>query len=971
MHKTLRNARTALLPKSAMLIVAAWAILAGGSVLAQELKLLTENGLNNPKYSEYAQEAVLKTGGEYSVSPDFSSDTEVRGPFPFSGGRLTNGDSTFNDKREPAPYSYWQNVARGDLVFDLREVYRIRRVRACILNSGPHGTARVELFAKGDPLEFPEALKQSEVTAQNGWNEFSDLDLLAAGVRLRLTGVSGKDYITISEVEVWGEEVASHEQPATSPRINTKAIRAGDVTWYCFDFGPAGSPQFADFTPLSKDALYNREQGYGWLPYTEGRPITPSNFGPESARIPGLGERDRGTKRSMPCDALYRDFVTACEYYHTQVRQTFVLDVPSGTYRVMTLHGDQVYGQAGEQPWWIEAEGERVIEKLELPASLMSDAVFDVSVGDGQLTLTFDAAHPDPAKRGFVLNGLAVLPANTEAERDFADDRIERIREILKREREDMFTALFRENPYVEDAEMPPVSPGDTARGYVAFVPHWMANVYPNSVPRPADLTRPLGCFACPGEYEPMAVALRALKDLDGVTCAVSDLDGPEHMPATAVQVRSVTCWPQRLGSSWSSEWRVMPELLEVRDSVQVPKDVTQEFWLILHVPEDAKPGVYAGVVTLAATNGGTLEIPMTIEVLPFRLVRNEKPVGMYWYEHEVAGTPARDVQVRDMLAHGMTALTMGRLFPKIANVDGKLLLDVGELRVFLQDLKALGIKGPVPYLISGVKAGLSRAFPDASEEECDALYVEAIGQLEAVSSLPDTLKLLYYPVDEIGGDDERGRRANHACGLIAQVPGATSYITVNNYAGGEKWGDTFDIWCGNIEYTAAQEQALLAKGKRYMRYGSAYLNDARKARSSCGFGFYRRPAEAMFYWHYQACNGDPFNDLDGNARDWCAAYPGPGGEPIPTIDWEALREGIDDMKYIATLKQYAARVADRGGDEGLSAQALRTLEEVLGGDERVNQYTFRDDLSDEDYHALRRRLADAILDLHAVLPAL
>ena len=74
-------------------------------------------------------------------------------------------------------------------------------------------------------------------------------------------------------------------------------------------------------------------------------------------------------------------------------------------------------------------------------------------------------------------------------------------------------------------------------------------------------------------------------------------------------------------------------------------------------------------------------------------------------------------------------------------------------------------------------------------------------------------------------------------------------------------------------------------------------------------------------------------------------------------------------MRYIATLKHYAAIAAKSPQSKPAAGRALATLGEVLGGDERVNQYTFRDDLTDDAYHALRRRLADAILDLLAVQP--
>ena len=942
------------------------ALCLGAAVTAQDVQLLTDNGLTNQQYNEYKTAQVLRTEGRYTPTPAFSAgkDEPQQATLPFASGALTNGDSSFQWKRQPGPYSYWHRLSRGQVEFDLSKPYRIRRVRVCVLNSGPHGTARIELFAKGDPLEFQDVLKLAGTKAENGWNEFNGLDTVADGVRLVLYVQTGKSYITVSEVEIWGSALPKGAVVEGPRKLSGKAIREDGIEWYAFDFGPASSPTFANFTGVSKDIVYTTQRGYGWLPYQDGKPGTPSNFGPESKRVPGLGHRDRTQGKSACGDSLYRDFVMTSEYYHSQVRQTFALDVPNGDYRVVTFHGDRVYGKVGEQCWWVEAEGKRVVEKLAMPKCLTADAVFDVHVADGQLTLTLDAAHPKPVSRGFVLNALVVLPTNQPRQAEFADAKISRIRAAIVRERKALFAAMFTEKPYVEEAKMPPVSDADRARGYVPFVPHWMANVYPNSVPRPADLARPLACFACAAEYEPMTVALRSLKALEEVSCTVSDLVGPGRIASGSIDVRTVKCWPQRLGSSWSTEWRVMPELLEPKRSVDVPAQTAQEFWLTVHVPADAKPGVYKGAASLRAKNAGRVDVPMSVEVLPFRLRPNERPVGMYWYEQKVAGTPLRDAQVRDMVEHGMTTLTMGQLLPEIRVEGQKPVIDTAELCKFLQDLRRLGIQGPIPYHISSLMGKLKRAMPGKSEQDYDALYVEAVRQIQTVSSRPDTPKLLYYPVDEIGNSPERGKKANYECRLIARVPGATSYITVNNYAAGEKWGDTFDIWCGNIVYTAEQEAKLLSRGKRYMRYGSAYLNDPRKARNTCGFGFYRRPAEAMFYWHYQACVGDPFNDLDGSSRDWCAAYPGPDGELIPTTDWEGLREGIDDMRYIATLKHYAALADKRPKAKPVAERARAVLEKVLAGDERLGQSTFRDDLSHDDYHALRRKVADAILEL-------
>jgi hypothetical protein len=928
--------------------------------VAQDPVLLTGNGASNPANSEYKQAPLSDVGGLYEANPPLSEAPEGK-PVGFSTGVLTNGDTSFDHRREPMPYTYWDNTATGQLVVSFERFCHVDRVRICLLcpETGPHGTEKIEVYLRGDPLEFQDVLKVGTVEpAANGWNELA-VDRDTDGLRLLLHKAPGKTYITVSEIEVWGTPLQAQ---AATPAVSSEDPGRTEegVTWWAFDFGPADSPSFARFHVTDSKAVYSRDAGFGWIPYEGGEPETESNFGPASAQIPGLGERDRG---GASIDALYRDLLMTSEYYHTQVRQTFALDVPNGTYRVLTMHGDPEYGRAGKQVYWVEAEGAVVADDITSPPSLFTDAEFEVDVADGRLDLTLDAEAPDPAQKGFVINGLVVLPANTDEERAFAQRKIGLIRAAVVRGREEAFSLRFREVPYVETRQMAEPTAADLDRGFIAWTPNWMELIYPNSVPADEDVKRPCTAFATPGEHEPVAVAIRALQTLSGVRVQVGDLVSDSHrIGGDRVEVRKVTCWPQRIGSSWGTEYRVLPELLELFETLDVPAETTQEFWLTLHVPEDAAPGEYRAPLRVTAGEGKVWEGELALRVLPYRLAESPRVVGMYWRDENLSPELA-EAQVRDMLAHGMGAVTLSRK-PTISNVDGKPAVDCSELQSFLQMLTKLGVRGPLPYY-PGLQGMVKRAVP---EGDFDTMFVETVRQIQEVSAREDTPQLLFYPVDEIGGDDKRGQEANHLCGLIGKVPGAVSYITVNNYASGEKWGDTFDIWCGNVPYTAEQEQRLLARGKRYMRYGSAYLNDCRQARNTSGFGFYRRPAEAMYYWHYQAYNGDPFNDFDGTARDWCAVYPGKDG-PIPTMDWEAIREGVDDLRTIATLQELATR-AEQGTEaqRQVAAAARQELATILAIDSTQNQTDFAATLSHDEFAQLRWRLVKRILALQEAL---
>jgi len=77
----------------------------------------------------------------------------------------------------------------------------------------------------------------------------------------------------------------------------------------------------------------------------------------------------------------------------------------------------------------------------------------------------------------------------------------------------------------------------------------------------------------------------------------------------------------------------------------------------------------------------------------------------------------------------------------------------------------------------------------------------------------------------------------------------------------------------------------------------------------------------------------DVFDDYDNVGvleRDMMTVYPSAEG-PIPTTQWEAMREGIDDSRYLATLEhELQGRAADDDVRVRISAGLAALLEEYL-----------------------------------------
>lgn len=56
--------------------------------------------------------------------------------------------------------------------------------------------------------------------------------------------------------------------------------------------------------------------------------------------------------------------------------------------------------------------------------------------------------------------------------------------------------------------------------------------------------------------------------------------------------------------------------------------------------------------------------------------------------------------------------------------------------------------------------------------------------------------------------------------------------------------------------------------------------------------------------WIYRGYNGMPFNNFDANPMGAHIVYPGPNGTAIPSLDYECMRIGLDDLAYLFTLEK-------------------------------------------------------------------
>ncbi len=275
------------------------------------------------------------------------------------------------------------------------------------------------------------------------------------------------------------------------------------------------------------------------------------------------------------------------------------------------------------------------------------------------------------------------------------------------------------EIPYIETAPEPLLTAAERERGYLLFTRPTVEPVYPNTRPRPDERLEALVAFAAPGQFQPLTLALYPVRRLVNLKVRVSVLaSAVGQIPADRIDVR--------LGSYWNvgypqyttvKTYRRTPELLERVTEHSSPAGECQRYWLTIHVPEGARPGLYRGQATLWDDGfDRALSIPIALRVLGFRLQKDPaKHYSAYFYTLNKTLYKGRsaafirraaDNDYRAMADFGLDMLPTLELTCQ----DGRRIevRDAGEIRRMLD----AGLRGPAPVTADGV---IQRVYRDTT----------------------------------------------------------------------------------------------------------------------------------------------------------------------------------------------------------------------------------------------------------------
>ncbi|HVX12393.1 MAG TPA: zinc finger Ran-binding domain-containing protein [Pirellulales bacterium] len=724
---------------------------------------------------------------------------------------------------------------------------------------------------------------------------------------------------------------------------------------WAFDVGPAGSPLMEGFTALDFSKTYTPGRGYGW----------------KNARL------WRGFDALQP-DPLYQDFLCI-------EQGGLAIDLPNGTYHVV-VNMDSPSGFWGEVQRYrrraLILEGRPYVDTMDLASfkahyyrnwdrdDLPSERTFDVyqvpyfgekqhevEVRDGQLNIDFEGSD-----WACTVSSVIVYP-------DAKADQGRRFVDFVRERRRFHFDNAFKR--VLPAAVGQPTAPTDAerARGFVAFVRDPMNDVNVLDGPLAGERVDELRASAFAGEYEPVTVSLLPLRDegLGRVKVSVDDLKGPAAIGSAAIDVGYVQHRLSRVTSE-GSVYTIAPRWIVRRAVAPVPAGLTRTFWLTIKTPADAPPGEYRGAVRIETERGGKLSLPLRLTVRKGTLDPVDLPAGPFshtidlpWYDDESA-THNREMASRSlakMREYGFTTASGLPVVKYLGFKDGVPQFDFAQADVQMELFRQHGFEMPVVSYCPLVGLNLygrdEAAMNAAGLSDYSQFIKRVFTAVQAHAQQSKWLPVYWNIGDEPLGDDLTRSAENAETFRRAFPLGPPQFTIPSSFAGTNAADPHFrlakavhivawnlhDAASVDLLHKAGGDWAFYNGGDRWT-YG-VYMYKAAK----------RYGMKYRLSWHWNATAGDPYYPLDCREDDYAWCNSTPDRELIPAVQFERIREGLDDYRRLITLDRL---VAERP-DAPAAKQARKLIDEIMGTFELGD----REPRGAETFTQLRSRLDAAI----------
>lgn len=447
--------------------------------------------------------------------------------------------------------------------------------------------------------------------------------------------------------------------------------------------------------------------------------------------------------------------------------------------------------------------------------------------------------------------------------------------------------------------------------------------------------------------------------ELEDVTLSVSDLsNGKSGIKSGNISVQFVSfvvsdlldttkygqCGQRQDKSEWGEV--LVADVLDLKESMNIPAGRKQPVWMTVNVPSNAKPGKYRGKLTVSSSNAKSRSLPVELivsdHILPpdsdwtFHLDLWQNPYSVARYENVPLWSDAHFEAMRPvmkMLAdagqksvtttimnrpwNGQTEDAFGSMVTKIRRIDGTWLYDYTIFDRWVEFMFSLGIDRQIncysmipwalqfDYIDQATSSPATFQAAPGSEE-----YNEYWGAF--IADFARHLKAKGWFEKTMIAMDERPLESMQAVlGLIRKVEPAFKISLAGNY----HEPVIYDIVDFSETFSGKQEFPESAKAKRkelgltttfYTCCAEAHPNMfvISNPDEAAWLGWFAQAEgyDGYLRWAYNSWTLDPLTDA--RFRTWPAGdcfvvYPGGRG----SVRFSKLVEGIQDFEKVRILR--------------------------------------------------------------------
>ncbi|TWU66644.1 hypothetical protein V7x_22140 [Crateriforma conspicua] len=464
----------------------------------------------------------------------------------------------------------------------------------------------------------------------------------------------------------------------------------------------------------------------------------------------------------------------------------------------------------------------------------------------------------------------------------------------------------------------------------------------PPAMDQPSPQITSMELIAARGETKAFAVSALVHQDLASPSVQLSELKSNDSVIGPAdVSVR----WVQRMLQPvhyqgpkddavfvWRFLWDEPPATLS---SGQLRLLVGT-----INIPADAPAGTYTGQFTLRSADQSVATLPVSLRVGDFELRSPDKRAGAFLNISKgslfQAGPQWESVVMQDMADHQAT--TMHYWAGISFGSDGNPVTRAAEQSLRLQ--QQYGMKPPysIKFSVEQLAQVLGVEFLDRHAIDIESLKaketefreavqrgVAAVVDLEKQFGLPANSLVLFWSDEVFIG--QRLEPWIYTAKIVRQYTDNPIGLTFDP-RDVEKWdrveplvdvpffhGRNLDLWSSEENHSYDQlHQRIDASGD----VPFAYYNIIRTsitpeyARLVNGYWLWQTPVHSQMHWTYYWGDQDAMvgvREGDRIAPFFALAAPHPSRpQMLSTLDWENLREGVTDHRYVVTLEHAIER---------------------------------------------------------------